>query len=459
MAKIRSGLAKITGHSEYRLPLDGEIINGSEVDIFTFPKYIKRYKQQFFYNGEKFSRLNSPQIENLSEEHIKEIQWQLLKNQIDFAFATTPAINYIWKEIYKISPEKINCWDDFESIPPITKKHQRLFGWINFLPAPIADFYIDGLSNDESIDDVNSNLMIEKRKYTGGTTAKEGSDYILIVIPKADWRASVDTMERLLLPIEHAVKSISIAATPYIRVHIAEEIFESQLGRYGKHIISKPAGANDTAWLWQINDIQAQGVAASPQDHPLKGAGLPTMFYSQDTKFKLALMSSTIPSESLLKDMLEKGIAVLNVGGDTGSLPTYYSIADPNSASINKNLENLINLKTITLAPSLTEIINPVNLKPSKIYEEGVLLQTNYASIWKDTNGEEYFAPALKTQMIRSSATGNLVYVTGLDKFNKPSTFHHQILRYDDFATNEELMPIYENPHSEGGASRGGCAG
>jgi len=306
-------------------------------------------------------------------------------------------------------------------------------------------------------------LLIVQEKWTGGTSATKGTDYVQVIITKADWRASVDTMERLLYPVRDIVERINIAATSYDMRHIARPIFEAQLHRYGKHLLARPPGSSDEAWIWQLKDLGAHCGVAPPADHPLKGVGWPGMICGCVDQFELALMSSTVPERSLLFRMLENNMAVLNVGGDTGSLPTYYSLVGPNNSdqdTIDKDLDELEKLKVISIAPSYTEIVSPKDLTSSRKNEEGVILQTNYSSAWVNREkNESYLMPALKTQMIRSSATGNLVYVLDVDEFGRPDSFHHQILRYNDFRLTDNWMPICENPHSSGGTSRGGCAG
>jgi hypothetical protein len=289
-----------------------------------------------------------------------------------------------------------------------------------------------------------------------------GSDFIQIIITEADWRASVDTMERILNPVSEIVSTISMGATTYDQRHIARPIFEAQLRRYGKHLLARAPGCSDEAWLWQINELGFQAGVAPPVDHPLKGIGWPGMI-DIGGKFKLALMSSTVPTPDILKKMITSGMAILNVGGDTGSLPTYYSLIGPNIYDYKDDktvLTHLEDLRIISLGPAYTEIVSPVDLSCSLPKEEGILLQTNFAAVWNDVKtNRSHICPALKSQMIRSSATGNLVKVTGVDELKRPKTFNRNILRYNDFRLNTDLRPIYENPHVSGGTSRGGCAG
>jgi hypothetical protein len=151
-------------------------------------------------------------------------------------------------------------------------------------------------------------------------------------------------------------------------------------------------------------------------------------------------------------------------------LPTYYCAVRPDEDRRN-NIQEITNLKIIKLAPALTEIVNPRNLTPANLNTWGVLLQTNCAAVWENgqyvqNNGQRVWipdgttclVPALKTQMIRSSATGNLVYVTRVDENNIPTAFNHLILRYNDFELDSQYKPLLDFPRSSGGSATGGCA-
>lgn len=467
MVLVYGELEKLVGNNTRELPLDSTRIRGSPIDIFNFADYVRLFAlTETELCDTIISGLNDPLLDTFSPKKIRDMQTYLIKKQVAFAYETTPAIHFLWKEVFGIHPDDIKSIDDFQKVPPVTKEHQRLLGWQNFIPAPIADYYLNGVPGGVSKDEIDPNLVNAQDKWTGGTSATHGRDYVQIVIPLADWRASVDTMERLLRPVEHIVRDINIAGTQYDMRHIARPIFEAQLARYGKSLLAMPPGANDDAWLQILQNMGISGGVAPPVDHPLKGLGWPGMLYGCGDQFKLALMSSTIPTDELLRGMLENGMAILNVGGDTGSLPTYYALANPHEydrgdpASVKGVLAELTKLHTIPIAPAYTEIVSPVDLTPSMVGEEGILLQTNYASVWHDQDtGEKYIVPAMKSQMIRSSATGNLVRVMDVDDLDNPNRFHHQILRYKDFKLDKNLMPKYENPHSSGGSSRGGCAG
>ncbi len=467
MAQIYNGLKDLLHKNSLSLPLDTQNVTGSKIDIFNFPEYILKYRFTYSANKSKAPcSLRDPALDDLLPSEVQNIQWALVKNQIEFAYNTTPAIYYLWNKIFRLSPDDIKSWDDFQRIPPITKEHQRLLGWRNFLPAPIADFYCNGIADGKSRSRIDPNLLIDQAKWTGGTTAKQGVEYVQVLIPQADWRASVDTMERMLYPVKHIVESINMAVTTYDQRHIARPIFEAQLRRYGKEQMAMPVGCSDEAWIWMIKESGARCGVAPPADHPLKGIGWPGMLEACGKQFDLALMSSTVPPAELLRKMLEHHMTILNVGGDTASLPTYFSLInrdeyDPGDReSVVRALQTIMTLKIAQIAPSYTEIVTPVDLSFSRKGEEGVLLQTNCASVWVDgITGESCLVPALKSQMIRSSATGNLVSVISVDEFGRTDKFHQQILRYNDFPLDKNLMPIYGEPNCSGGSSTGGCAG
>ncbi|MBW2976120.1 hypothetical protein KY347_01590 [Candidatus Woesearchaeota archaeon] len=448
MARVYGGLEEILGKPEIHLKIDD-----SPFDILNFQDYVLGYATTDI----PFSDLKDSRVEELSQNEILDLQWKLLKKQLDFSYATTPAIKFLW-DIYGLTPEKITSWNKFQKIPPITKEHQRVLGWPNFLPAPIADYYLNGISA-ESVEQVNTNLRIAQEKWTGGTSAELGKDYVQIIIPKADWVASSQTMGRILNPASDIVDKIGIAVTTYDMRHIARPIFEEQLRFYGKHLLARPVESSDEAWQWIISNIGADIGAAPPVDSPLKGVGWPGMLYTSGEQFKLALMSSTVPSEELLKKMLEYKITVLNVGGDTASLPTYCSLVMPGGhETLEDDLNKLKTLDIIQIGPAYTEVVSPVDLSPSRVGEEGVLLHTNYTSVWQE-KGNSFLVPALKNQMIRSSATGNLVFVTEVNNLGRPASFYHNILRCNDFSLDERFKPLYGNLHTSGGSSRGGCAG
>ena len=248
-------------------------------------------------------------------------------------------------------------------------------------------------------------------------------------------------------------------------------MFENLLNGYGIHLLAKPAGAVDDSFYYILRENETNTLAAPPIDHPAKGQGIPGALKALADQLKVALMSSATPTGDTLLTLAESGIAVLNVGGDTGSLPTYYSAVIPEPDGIHQALEQMKRLKIIPIAPAMTEIVNPVNLAPTQLGMWGVLLQTNCAATWEygeyvERNGKRVWmsdgvtrlVPALKTQMIRSSATGNLVYVLGTDEDGIPAAFHHLILRYNDFELGPKLLPILDYPRSAGGSAIGGCA-
>jgi hypothetical protein len=217
------------------------------------------------------------------------------------------------------------------------------------------------------------------------------------------------------------------------------------------------------------NDIRI--LVAPPLDHPAKGQGIPGALREVAEQLDCVLMSSATPSEETLATLAEQKIAMLNVGGDTGSLPTYYAAVTPTDEPGDTLLAQMKQLKIIELAPALTEIVNPLTLQPAALHSWGVLLQTNFVSSWEGgaytsrngvrswvPDGTTRLVPALKTQMIRSSATGNLVRVMETDRDGLPLTFFHQILRYNDFDLDGGLKPILDFPRSSGGAATGGCA-
>jgi hypothetical protein len=446
------------------LRLDGESIDGGPIDITNFDQYVLAEAADQL----PLSSLDDPTIAELSLDEIRTVQWRLVKAQLRFAYATTPAIKYLW-DLYEVTPEEIDDWDAFRTkVLPITKAHQRLLGWMNFLPAPIAEYVLVGGINAQQ---VNPNLHIEKRKWTGGTSARQGSDYVYIIIPKADWRASFQTMAWIVKPLQDILKRSAYAATTYDRRHIAEPIFEEQLRRYGIHLLAKPVGASDDSFYHILRENGVSILVAPPLDHPAKGQGIPGALKKMAGQLEAVLMSSATPTEDTLRTLAENGIAVLNVGGDTGSLPTYCSAVIPESGSIRQSIERMKRLEIIQIAPALTEIVNPTNLAPVTLGTWGVLLQTNCTATWEGgryvqqngrttwvPDGTTRLVPALKTQTIRSSATGNLVYVLSIDKDGIPTEFHHLILRYNDFELGPRLQPILDYPRSSGGSPTGGCA-
>lgn len=463
MARVWGRGKEVIGPSA-ELRLDGESIDGGPIDITNFDQYVLAHA----VDPLPINSLDDPAITELTLDEIQQVQWRLVKAQLRFAFATTPAIKYLW-DLYEITPEEINDWDTFRArVLPITKAHQRLLGWMNFLPAPIAEYVLVGGIDARQ---VNPNLHVEKRKWTGGTSARQGNDYVYIIILEADWRASVQTMVRIANPLEDILKQAAYAATTYDRRHIAEPIFEDQLRGYGVHLLAKPAGSSDEAFYYMLREKGVSILVAPPLDHPAKGQGIPGALKKVADQLKVVLMSSATPTEDTLRTLAENGIAALNVGGDTGSLPTYYSIVIPESGSISESIEQMKRLQIIQMAPALTEIVNPINLAPATLGTWGVLLQTNCAATWEggqylQENGNKMWVPdgttrlvpALKTQMIRSSATGNLVYVLSCDKDGVPMEFHHLILRYNDFELGSRLQPILDYPRSSGGSATGGCA-
>ena len=351
---------------------------------------------------------------------------------------------------------------------PVTKAHQRLLGWMNFLPSPVAEYLLLG---GVEPDRVNPNLHIEKRKWTGGTSAERGSDYVYIIITRADWRASAETMWQIIEPLDAVVKNLTLAATTYDRRHIAEPMWETYLEHLGVHLLAKPAGASDSSFYYMLRESNVQILAAPPMDHPAKGQGIPGALQQVAEQLAVALMSSVTPSEDTLRILAESGIATVNVGGDTGSLPTYYSLVIPASGNVAGSIAEMKRLRIVHLAPALTEIVSPVSLAPARSSTWGVLLQTNLAASWQggryqDRDGQRVWVPdgtsrlvpALKTQMLRSSATGNLVYVLDSDRDGLPVEFHHLILRYNDFELDPNLRPILGYPRSSGGAATGGRA-
>jgi hypothetical protein len=448
MAKIYGNLETILGVNRLELPMDTELANGSRLDIMSFPEYILNFRTNSVTN------LLGPFEQE--EQYILNLQEQLIKKQLLFSYSTTPAIHFLWKNIFKIHPSEINSLEDFQRIPPVTKEHLRLLDWRNFLPAPIAEYFMEGAPKSAKVD---PNLKIAQQKWTGGTTAKDGRDYVQVIMTEADWRASVQTMAQILKPAEADILSMNIGLTTYDMRHIARPIFEGQLSLYGKHLTAVPPGASDESILYIADMLGATCGVATPNDHPLKGIGWSGLM--SEKKFRVALMSSTIPPTPLLDEMVNRNMTILNVGGDTGSLPTYYSLVSQQDYDKHPEsflVQKLRKLNTISMAPSYTEIVSPADMSFSQVGEEGVLLQTNIASVWDDGK-QTYLVPALKTQMIRSSATGNLVKVISTDGFGRPNQFHHQILRYDDFRLDDSLRPIYGSPVSNGGTSKGGCAG
>ncbi len=463
MAKVWGRGKGIIGPT-IELRIDGESIDGGSIDIRNFDRYVLAHAADSL----PISSLDDPAIGELSKAETRDVQWRLLKAQLEFAYATTPAIKFLW-DLYGITPEKIDGWDTFwTSVLPVTKAHQRLLGWMNFLPSPIAEYLLVG---GVELDQVNPNLHIEKRKWTGGTSAKQGSDYVYTIITQADWRASAETMWQIIEPLGSVVKDLTFAATTYDRRHIAEPMWETYLNNFGVHLLAKPAGASDSSFYYMLRESNVKILAAPPLDHPAKGQGIPGALEQMAEQFAVVLMSSVTPSEDTLQTLAENGIATLNVGGDTGSLPTYYSLVIPASGNAEESIEEMKRLRIVQLAPALTEIVNPVNLAPGRLSTWGVLMQTNVAASWQggrylDHNGHRVWVPdgtarlvpALKTQMIRSSATGNLVHVLDCDQDGLPVEFHHLILRYNDFELDSRLKPILGYPRSSGGAATGGCA-
>ncbi|NKB61857.1 MAG: hypothetical protein GKR95_06865 [Gammaproteobacteria bacterium] len=447
------------------LLLDSERIGGAPIDITNFDQYVlARAPEQL-----PIRSMNDLSIAKLPLDEIRLIQWQLLKAQLQFSYATTPVIKYLW-DLYGLEPKHITNWEAFQSkVLPITKKHQRLLGWMNFLPAPIAAYLCSG---EHAPTQVNPNFHIEKRKWTGGTSANRGSDYVYIIIPKADWRASVQTMARILEPLKEIIKKSRFAATTYDRRHIAEPIFEEQLREYGVHLLAKPVGASDQEFYYLMKEHDVHILVAPPIDHPAKGQGIPGALKKMATQMDLVLMSSATPTAETLQVLAKNRIAVLNIDGDTASLPTYYVSVIPKDEELSEIIKKMSVLNIIQIAPSLTEVINPRTLQPISLDSWGVLLQTNWASVWEngeyvEKNGQKVWVPdgttrlvsALKSQMIRSSATGNLVNVLETDEFGHPLSLHHKILRYNDFDLDDDLKPVLDHPRSFGGAATGGCAG
>ena len=446
------------------LGIDSERIHGAPIDISNFEQYILEHASDQI----PINSLDDPIIPKLAHEEVQSIHWHLVKAQIKFAYNTTPAIKYLW-DLYGIRPERIRSLDMFRSnVLPITKNHQRLLGWMNFLPAPIASYILDGR---ECVEDINPNLILKKRKWTGGTSALDGDDYVYIQITNADWRASVQTMTRIVKPILDELGQHRYAATTYDRRHIAEPLFEDQLKSLGINLLSKPAGASDKAFFQIMRENEVNILVAPPIDHPAKGQGIPGALKEIANQLDVVLMSSATPNEQTLRILAENNIAVLNVGGDTGSLPTYYSSCTSITRKHSKAIEQMKCLQIIQVAPALTEVVNPRNLSPSDRGTWGVLLQTNTAALWENgrfvkgptgklwvPDGTTRLVPALKSQTIRSSATGNLVFVLDLTKDGNVKTIHHLILRYNDFELDKDLLPTFDFPRSSGGSATGGCA-
>jgi hypothetical protein len=463
MARVWGRAREVIGPS-VELALDAESIHGTPVDITNFDQYVLAQAADRL----PINSLDDPAISEMTMDEIRAVQWRLVKAQLEFAYATTPAIKYLW-DLHEIAPKQVDGWQSWRAkVPPITKAHQRLLGWMNFLPAPVAEYVLVGGIETHQ---VNPNLHIEKRKWTGGTSARHGSDHVYIIIPKADWRASVQTMVRIAKPLERTLGKSVYAATTYDRRHIAEPIFEDQLQGYGIHLLAKPAGSSDAAFYRILRENGVNILVAPPVDHPAKGQGIPGALKEVADQLDVVLMSSATPTEETLRTLAENKIAIVNVGGDTGSLPTYCSVVADEGGSIKESIDRMKRLRIIQLAPALTEIVNPTNLAPAALGTWGVLLQTNCAATWEDgryvkqnvrtlwkPDGTSRLVPALKTQMIRSSATGNLVHVLRVDEDGIPVEFHHLILRYNDFEVGPSLRPILDYPRSSGGSPTGGCA-
>ena len=464
MASVWGRGKKLISHP-IALPLDGERIGGAPIDITNFDRFVLESAATQL----PIQSLDDLSIASLPLNEVRSIQWQLLKAQLQFSYATTPAIKYLW-DLFGIEPKQITSLEIFQSnVLPITKEHQRLFGWMNFLPAPIAEYFCSG---EHSLKQINPNFHIAERKWTGGTSANQGSDYVYVIIPKADWRASVQTMARIMAPLKDIVQKSRFAATTYDRRHIAEPIFEEQLREYGVHLLAKPVGASDEDFYYLIKEHDVHILVAPPLDHPAKGQGIPGALKEVASQVDLVLMSSATPTAQTLRILAENKIAVLNVGGDTASLPTYYVSIIPKNEDLSQTIKEMSILNIIQVAPSFTEIIDPLTLKPTSTGSWGVLLQTNCASVWEnggyvEKNGQQTWipdgttqlVPALKSQMVRSSATGNLLNVSKADEAGNALSFHHKILRYNDFDLDDNLKPILDYPRSAGGAATGGCAG
>lgn len=99
MAKIYSGLKHLLSRATLALPLDDQSISGVKVDIFNFPEYIMGYRLDTEIKDNVPKDLRDPGLDNFQPTQIKNIQWALLKNQIEFSYNTTPAIFYLWSHI------------------------------------------------------------------------------------------------------------------------------------------------------------------------------------------------------------------------------------------------------------------------------------------------------------------------------------------------------------------------